>query len=1824
MSNSKSPLAITLSNSILPPRQVRRIVSAGVFALAVGLGLSGASAANISKAGNNNNLNLGTAWVLGTPPGASDYAIWDANSAGITTNSLGTNTTWQGISIQSPGAPVQINPDGSALTNGKVGVVGNVGIDMSAATQNLTLSNNFVVNGVQNWNIDSQTLTFGGSLARNAGGVIRFYGVGGATPTVVMTNGSAIINTTNSPNAMLGSTYGNIYFATLNDVDFVGLQSVPGGFQIEPGANTGVYVPNPNLINGLPTDGGNVNMMDFNNNTVYGLRLGNSRTYGGIRFNTPQNPALSLNGIPTWQITGSGTRTFTCNSILITTNVGACNVGIATGGQIEISSSGAQDMDVFQNNPQGDLTFGYTGGSSSGGGALRAVGTSGSLIKMGVGRLILNGGASSYGGGTRIYEGTLQLNSSSTAGTGAVNVFGGTFATSNGSSNNAPTTIFPAAIDRIIINSNGGFTLYNSNLTLQAGSHFQVAYSNGVAPSLTTAALVITNAASVTNLAAGFLAASNTVTVDILSGALAAGQYPLIKYSGTLGGDGGNAFVIGTIEPHASAYISNNVTSSSIDLVVTSVNQPLTWAVGNGVWDIATTSNWVDSLLNPTSYQQNFAAGDNVVFDDSTTGAPPITVTLNTSVTPSSVLFNNNLKTYTLSGSGSINGLASVTKKNPGTVFLQTTNFFTGGMNIDGGVVNFLTLTNLGAGPLNFGGGTLQYSTNTDDISVYTVNLNAGGGTIDVNGNPVIFAHPIGTSSSAGGLTVTGGTLEINGTNRYTGNTVINAGSTLGLQSANTFISNSAALVVNGALDAETAGANSINLLLGSGAGQQLVGTGTVTGEVATAAGTSISPGTNGTYGTLTISGDLTVNSATLVMDIAGPTGASKDLLSVISGPTGGGGLTLDNALNAGTLQLNVSGTLNNGVYPLISYAGALTGGAGTLILNGFNQPGSLAYLSASSLNNGTINLNVIPGATNSLTWNGLVNNIWDNTNVANWTSNGVTGQVFQNGDTVTFDDTGANPTIALGDTGAPATGAILPGKVLINATNNSYTFEDGVGDGSGIWLGPMSLVINSGVTNVTTLLTANGNSGPTTVIGGTLQIGNGSTTGDIGTGNITNKGTVVFDQTDSRTVAGQISGSGPLIQEGTSDLILLANNIYTNTTTINSGELQVGAGAAVGTLGTGPVTNNGTLFVNRSGSFALNNGVTGSGSVILAGGAAFSLSGALAWQGNTYLTNGSIKLAAANQIPNINTVGGSVGVFGLGGTLDLGGFNQMINGLTDLGLTNGIITNSAASTNILTIGLNAPSNSLTYVGLIVDNTNKSSIGLVIVNPGNTTLAGASTYRGNTTVGGGGTLTLGTAGSGGRPGNTSAGNGSITLSNGTTIFVNGNVTTFVGNPVILAPASTVLMEFQNLGNGYSGPISGDSASTLAIPNIGQGISFNGANIQQLNGFSGTVLLTNGCTLRYSATSGLNNGGTNTTFDVEGNGQVECRNVGTVTMGALVGTGFINGATTGGIDTYIIGGKNANDTFNGTIDGDNNLVKNGTATLTLAGSISNGFATAGLTYVGSTTVSNGTLQLLAPSSLNGTNFTSFNLASQSAVIDLSSAGFTPDNTNLVTNSTLDLQSAQSLNGIGTIYGGLIASNGSTVSVAFQPNTNQSTLSGTLTITTNAEFAGAIQLNLCRSNTPNAGEIASPTITIDPSATLVVTNVGPGLVNGDKFQLFSQSVSGFTSIVLPATDPTGGSNYVWTTNLTVDGSITLASGGQAPVALNPTNMTFSVSGSTLTITWPGDHLGWGLQSNSVSLTATNEWFVIPGSTTVTDEVLNFDQSKTNVFFRMQISH
>ena len=50
----------------------------------------------------------------------------------------------------------------------------------------------------------------------------------------------------------------------------------------------------------------------------------------------------------------------------------------------------------------------------------------------------------------------------------------------------------------------------------------------------------------------------------------------------------------------------------------------------------------------------------------------------------------------------------------------------------------------------------------------------------------------------------------------------------------------------------------------------------------------------------------------------------------------------------------------------------------------------------------------------------------------------------------------------------------------------------------------------------------------------------------------------------------------------------------------------------------------------------------------------------------------------------------------------------------------------------------------------------------------------------------------------------------------------------------------------------------------------------------------------------------------------------------------------------------------------------------------------------------------------------------------------------------------------------------------------------------------------------------------------------------------------------------------------------------------VATNPTNITAVVSGTQYDLSWPASHLGWILQSNSVSVANSAAWFPVANST------------------------
>ena len=147
---------------------------------------------------------------------------------------------------------------------------------------------------------------------------------------------------------------------------------------------------------------------------------------------------------------------------------------------------------------------------------------------------------------------------------------------------------------------------------------------------------------------------------------------------------------------------------------------------------------------------------------------------------------------------------------------------------------------------------------------------------------------------------------------------------------------------------------------------------------------------------------------------------------------------------------------------------------------------------------------------------------------------------------------------IGAGATGTLGTGAVINNAALSFNRSNAMTVANAIsGTGTVTKLG----------TGTTTLTGANTYAGLTTVSAGTLQIGDGGTTGTLGTAAVTNNATLSFNRSDTVTVANGVSGTGALRQIGTGTTILTAANTYTGGTVITTAALQLGDGGTTGSI---------------------------------------------------------------------------------------------------------------------------------------------------------------------------------------------------------------------------------------------------------------------------------------------------------------------------------------------------------------------------------------------------------------------------------------------------------------------------------------------------------------------------------------------------------------------------------------------------------------------------------------------------------------------------------
>ncbi|MFT7489162.1 MAG: fibronectin-binding autotransporter adhesin [Candidatus Promineifilaceae bacterium] len=152
---------------------------------------------------------------------------------------------------------------------------------------------------------------------------------------------------------------------------------------------------------------------------------------------------------------------------------------------------------------------------------------------------------------------------------------------------------------------------------------------------------------------------------------------------------------------------------------------------------------------------------------------------------------------------------------------------------------------------------------------------------------------------------------------------------------------------------------------------------------------------------------------------------------------------------------------------------------------------------------------------------------------------------------------------------------------------------------------------------------------------GGTLRYTGDSVTtdrdmvlidGSVNTIDVAKQGTsLVLSGTSAAT-------SGALIKAGSGTLVLLGNHAYSGGTTIDGGELQIGDGGAVGTMGSGPLVNNAALIFDRSdNAYNLSEAIQGTGSIVKRGSGIVTLSKTNIYAGSTTIESGTLRITGAN-----------------------------------------------------------------------------------------------------------------------------------------------------------------------------------------------------------------------------------------------------------------------------------------------------------------------------------------------------------------------------------------------------------------------------------------------------------------------------------------------------------------------------------------------------------------------------------------------------------------
>jgi len=135
------------------------------------------------------------------------------------------------------------------------------------------------------------------------------------------------------------------------------------------------------------------------------------------------------------------------------------------------------------------------------------------------------------------------------------------------------------------------------------------------------------------------------------------------------------------------------------------------------------------------------------------------------------------------------------------------------------------------------------------------------------------------------------------------------------------------------------------------------------------------------------------------------------------------------------------------------------------------------------------------------------------------------------------------------------------------------------------------------------------------------------------------------------------------------------------------------------------------------------------------------------------------------------------------------------------------------------------------------------------------------------------------------------------------------------------------------------------------------------------------------------------------------------------------------------------------------------------------------------------------------------------------------------------------------------------------------------------------------------------------TVTYGGTLALSNLAGTIAASNAFKLFSaNSYSGAFAALTPVTPAPG---LAWKTNtLVTDGTLRIVSTSAPTISVE--RAVPSAPGS-LTLSWPADHIGWRLQSQTNSLSPTN-WFDVSNSIATNQIIFSIDPTLGSVFYRL----